>query len=1061
MLIDNESLIGEITPTVYIDKITLESTSQNEGLIVTLNLIVKDKVDSKLNSVWFGNVDLSKFINIKVIQTTESNIHSYLSKRRSLLLYEQDISLFMESLGYESFEPSDYVEAVNYYNDNTVIKDISLATPEGGVDGFVNQHRTTDNNGNTITDFNYRFKFETNSQSNLSHLSYFAFSYIDFEEFQKEFDITLPDQSLLRKMNGKITSDIVFETRDPAIGSELVSLATAFYDDNNVIWPGPIHQRSAGERWRTGTKETSKSKYLTERRVRNTKIQDFRIFAKFREIQYDLSIKEYQDRMSKLDFSPIKYDKSPNILTNDNMDITKKQSYFSNAWVSRSEINDINFIFGTNMHNIIKYKTKFGNLIENSEPTIRKRIFDLTKIKSLRIDRRRVKDINGFGTLGSMEIPKDRFDDDRESDKMITITGEQVAGNLLAQDDIDTGYIREVEVTTPYNESYSGGCRYFSVSDRQLKDITCGLYQYGASMIIEDGTVLFLNEILQNLKKNRKSLKQYLNNAALSYNPLAQKFSSKYINILNYTFSALAPDKAKKAPWIKPVVEYLYALQALTNSLNEKKMEEYTSLILATINPNTGSPEGLSAFIAVYDKMVTAVQNLLGKTSSLRSGQGLLDYSGQVEKKSYIGGTAKYPAFIECQNWFTNATVDAEGLKEVGSSCFVPHFPDINSPPPLEKRSFRVISPEEFNERVSLENIKYFGSNDPNLDISVLTSNISIPDVLKNTDFSYLSPRFVNRRLTKKEREEGKIASGGAFGIQRDFLTANRNDAVYREAESAMLSDNLGDLIANNGIAIFNADDFTGLIPVIYQGPDHCEEIPTINRNVDSEIDFVNPPAPPQSESHLFAINALNLAFAKSAVNNFAPKTNTVFPILSSENNPEDVTTAYLNLPNQVKFLFKASIAAVDGDTSSVAVHDFINNLKKTSVYEINWSLLQKVEVMTGFEINEQGYKVVKGEIWKTLTRELYNSVVGSGPGEANVVLCRLTPLSNNQYNIKYNKNIELPIYDKHFLLQIPPGEKVINRSYKILLSEKVVSMYKDSIYVHGGYITTNPRNML
>ena len=52
---------------------------------------------------------------------------------------------------------------------------------------------------------------------------------------------------------------------------------------------------------------------------------------------------------------------------------------------------------------------------------------------------------------------------------------------------------------------------------------------------------------------------------------------------------------------------------------------------------------------------------------------------------------------------------------------------------------------------------------------------------------------------------------------------------------------------------------------------------------------------------------------------------------------------------------------------------------------------------------------------------------------------------------------VELPIYDKHFLLQIPPGELVINRSYKSLLSEKVVSVYKESVYVNGGYLTTDP----
>tara|TARA_Y100000310_G_scaffold153043_1_gene152484 strand:- start:2215 stop:5400 length:3186 start_codon:yes stop_codon:yes gene_type:complete len=1061
MLIDNEALIGKITPTVYIDKITLESPSQEEGITVTLNLVVKDKLDGKFNSTWFGNANLSKFVKIKVIQTTDNIIHSFLSNRNNAVRVaatgptstfdEEDIIPLMTVLD------SSRAEALSYFIDNTVIEERSLATPEGGVGGFVNQYKTTDNDGNIITDFNYRVRFELDQPQ--PNLSYFAFSYIDFVEFQRVFDITLPSNTTLELLNGKVSSDIVFETRNPELGPELVSLASAFYDKNNVIWPGPVHKMSDGA-WMTGFEHTDKSKVLTKRQVPNTKIQDFRIFNQFEKIQYDLSI---------LDFSPIKHDirvdrnvttsrltttaaTVPKILNNDDMDVAKKQSYFSNAWVSRSEANDVNFIFAANMQNIIKYKGKFGRLIENSDPSIRDRIFELTKIKSFRVDRKRVKDI-GLNELGSFDNSEERFDDIQESDEMIAITGEVTHKQLLSQDTL-SGFIEEVEVATPHNGAYSKGCRYFSVSDRQLKDVTYGLYQYGTSMMIEDGTILFLKEISKNLKKSRKSLKQYLEEISnahnirnivprrvglvtnlSSYNPLARKLTNEFRDGLEKRYPVDA-----NAPWQKPITEYLYALQALTNSLDPKKEQEYATLISRLIDPATGNVEGINAFIAAYDKMLTAVQDLLGKTSSLRSGQGLLDYSTQSEKKSYIDGTAKYPAFIECQHWFSDAPVDAEDLTESGISYLITR----------DSNSFRIVPGDEFFERIKSENEKFYNAD--NADISIVLDNTTINDSLSNTDFSYLSPSFIN---TQKSPTKTQFTD-----------TLNYDNGVYKELESAMINNKqkagLADLIANNGITITKFLELTS-IPIIYQVG--CEEVshnlgisPSAKAGIDMEIALDNEPSTSPSLATTQALSILNLEFAKSIISNFALNLNTIAnfdisnttsPIFSSENSEAEDIEGYLGLPNQFKSIFKASITPDQARKNIfVDASDFIKSIDTSSLYEINWSLIQKIEFLDGFEENKQEYKMVKAERWETLTRTRYNSIKGK------FVLCRTTPFFNDRYNIKYNKDIELPIYNRYFLLQVPYTLDSTPLSFKERLQNKLSRTQAGS--VSGEYTTTN-----
>ena len=415
MLVDNQTLIGQITPTVYIDRIVLETTKASgqytDGLRVTLNLVVKDKLNAKFKSTWFGNKDLTKFIKIKVIQTTNQNIHNSLSDRTN-----NSIATFSGG-------------------SDTVVKTMSLMSVDAEIEGFHNQHTETDIDGNTITNFNYRLSFELENPKP-KILSYFCFSYIDPEQFRDIIGVSLPSNFV--SLNGKVSSDIVFRTKDEAIGPELVSLASAFYDDRNIVWPGPVHQMDNG-RWMTGFEHSSKnSKYLTERKVPNIKIQDFRVFHQIATEPIDLSVLE-----------PIgfKYGKKPKILRNDETDVYKKQNYFSNAWVSQDSSNNVHFIFGANIGKLIRYKARFGKLIDNTKPAIVNEIIKGCKIKSFKIFRRRVKNVPGINCLGSSDYYNERFDDIQKSDDLIVITGEQ---EQTIFKDTEGGSVKEINSITLY-----------------------------------------------------------------------------------------------------------------------------------------------------------------------------------------------------------------------------------------------------------------------------------------------------------------------------------------------------------------------------------------------------------------------------------------------------------------------------------------------------------------------------------------------------------------------------------------------------------------------------------
>jgi hypothetical protein len=884
MPINNQSLIGKITPTVYIDQVTLESTSTN-GLRVILNLVVKDKLNARFKSTWFGNTDLTKFIKIKVIQTTNKGAHNFLSA-------------------------GDNQEAANLTINNvplasTIIKDISLAQPEADPEPpFLHQYTEVDVDGNTITNFNYRLVFDL-LEGVPGILSYFCFSYIDRVEFENTIGIPLPDN--FPSLNGKVSSDIIFQTPLGSSTPELVSLTSAFYDDRNIIWPGPRNQKDG--QWMTGFEyNADTSRRLTKRQVPNTKIQDFRTFRQILPKAIDLSM------MASASFD---YGKKAKILRNDDTDIYKKQSYFSNAWLSQDEKNNVHFIFGANMYELIKYKAKFGKFINNTDPNIVNEIVQECKIKSFKIVRKRIKNTPNINKLGSFENPEERFDDILKSDDVVVITGEN-KNTILGNSSV--GSVKEIDAVASMNNLDSDYCRYFSVSDRQLKIIFHGLYQYGVEMLIEDGTIIFLKKILKQLIKENARLKIYFQEAAQEYNAIAQKYSQKFIDRQTIKY------QNKSKPWIGPITIYFKALRALTN--DELDPVNRTS-ILNILKPASGNLEGLMGFMSVYDKMISTVENLLGKSPSLRSSQGMLASSSEVEKPSYILGSAKYPAFLECKTWFTNVSVDANKLNKNGISYLGG----------TGGTSFRKIPILEFETIKNLERNKY---NIPNL-----------------VNFSHLSPSYI--------QIENKVH-------HTDMLTLGIPDSsvareTYQEIENSILNINLDDSVNNLDITITKETELDP-VALIYQEINTKEEgassgIPRESqRYVDHEIEMLNR-LPPVLD---FNTVQLGQSLQKAISNNFElPSTN----------------------------------VAQDFDLSSA--------------FEINWSLIQRIEVFTGFEIIDN-YKILKKENWETLTDALYRGSDLKGTA----LLCRIVPYSNQELGIRYNNNLELPTYDKYFLLEKP-----------------------------------------
>jgi hypothetical protein len=129
-------------------------------------------------------------------------------------------------------------------------------------------------------------------------------------------------------------------------------------------------------------------------------------------------------------------------------------------------------------------------------------------------------------------------------------------------------------------------------------------------------------------------------------------------------------------------------------------------------------------------------------------------------------------------------------------------------------------------------------------------------------------------------------------------------------------------------------------------------------------------------------------------------------------------------LPNQLKSIYLNNPNAIWGA---------VNKNKDNSVFDLNYNIINKIEVMTNFETTLEG-RQIKESIWEPLTIEKINIAVSENKN----LLCRMIPYENQDLGIKRLPGMELPVYNTSFI--ISPEEKIVedNRTPLNLLAKKV-----------------------
>jgi len=806
VLLNQNQLLGALVPDVYISKIILETVGgaqilreenphidlskspekqidpltgklvkprlgaslfdKNAGtaekLSVTVELILKEKLDNGLIGTWFKNEDFSKYLKLKVIQSTKPALTQAATNNKNLLLVMSKDSvvpiskrglingLSSVARSLQIFDSKSLSNVRDAMDRSIQSRTLSVKDDIVGDKTNLTQHYSeVDSDGNTITSFVFRVCFEFTNQ-NPEHLSYFAFSYLDLFQLAKDFKLKL-DSRLISEPFGKVVSDIVFEN------GEIIGQSFVYLDETGALWVGPIDETSTNGSFGI-TKDGTKIP-ITRTVVGNSKIQDFRDFKDIDRLVLDFSIVENEILNTKL-VGPRR----------DALDIQAIESTFSDFQTARDEEGRARFFFSVNFRKLLSLNGIYGKLFSNPK-TGPLAMLD-SFILSMKIVRRRIK---GSPEIGSVADASQLFESN-QIDDVISISGERFYKGFFEKN-TQISSIREIKdvfvqgIEGPQNLS---DIRHFTGVDKSISDITDGYYVYGIEMEIVDPSYDFLRSKLGELHGARNELLKYFHNATKlessktlisnnnphidfpgeikvdqttttpgNFNTILNRFTQKFINeqIAKYGTTDIAV-----TPWGTAVKVYIDMMKLFAQNSDSIPFDKFEKSLFYFVHPATGNPSGILKLLNLMDTLETSLSKAVGDSGtssvpSTTSGKplsklGMIQNVAPRMTKVMKKGKTSVKSF-NVVKFFNNTPFNASVPKSIGYDFL--DASDIQD----QLNGLRVITGGQYAARVERENNHYFiSSNDtkPDINIKFRDQQYTFGDSIDNTSFSYLTP---------------------------------------------------------------------------------------------------------------------------------------------------------------------------------------------------------------------------------------------------------------------------------------------------------------------------------
>ena len=646
-IFDPKQVVGNMMPSVYIDRITV--SGEDDDLDIELVLSVKDVIGPGGISQWLsagsltGGKTLKDFIKIWVVQTTtpeatklwtqefvvNPNSTKAIPKPGNGPLLARRGTKFL-SLGLNDFDNGESLKKHlrEYDKNGRSVVNASLITNtknQAWVKG-VNPHQ------------NSYPPVEQKITSN--HLAYFTWAEFDVEALATAYEIPGNPPDLFQgigMMYGKFNSDVVFQNK------KLMSEGYVFYEAElpsgpregvgetdlirtDRLWTGTYHYhksfilpnsgrtpiRYTGYMGGTSHDPNVAQPLLYRQSVKNNKIQDFRTVERINKLELDFSSIE-NELLSKIS-------KSTKPLFNNG-----PTAYFTNSWLSRDINDNCRFMFGLNLRKIIRDNTPYSGLFSDENKDWISQALRKARITSMKVYRKRIEGSSELktnpyyfpadGTYQPIEKLKKFRGGLIPTEELLIQASEKFMGNQLVFQGQGPASVDGLSSARKLNSIADGtkmDVHYFSVTDGSISNKTDGYYQYKIELEIIDSIVDYiiekrteLDNVLSGVQNSTNSLLEYYEKATqqgakfvestqeANYDPQTNRFTQKFIDSDIYP-----PDNA--------VSKYLEILQIFVKlNMTTTQLEELEKNMEAYISKETGSPQGILTLIQLYENLLS------------------------------------------------------------------------------------------------------------------------------------------------------------------------------------------------------------------------------------------------------------------------------------------------------------------------------------------------------------------------------------------------------------------------------------------------------------------------
>ena len=555
----------------------------------TVHLVVKDIINHQTNKgTWSTSPSSQTRFNLRCFMVFNKDLESYLLSTNAF--DGKAVSI-----------PSRFNQGIDW--DERVL---SLSAKESA--GIMREASNDSKNSIVSKEFTCTFGIP---QKNPGHLSCFSFC-----------EYLPPDTAIGNRIHSMIVVEKIIEE------SSVVKRASIFRTSTGQLWGGPLHYH-LGRPMEGAFHTARRHSFLTEERVYNCKIQDFRVF-------------------SRIDSLKIYLAPTPQ---------TRRTNYLSDLFLTRDTEGNAIMAFNFDADRILQHQSRWGTVLSQVSPQTQRAILADSPITSIAIVRDRVRTTTGMNRLRSTakltydysneDLPRVIVETAQEGAvlrsalrynapgekskqyKQINLGQKAPGGYLLS------GRIQEVNI------SNVGSKRTAYVVDSDVSRITDGIYQYEVQIKIKDGILPFMRAKLRELENATNAMNRYISIASRTsnYDYRTNRFKDAFIK--QYATEREDVVTIPKAA----IAIYLEALSLVTN-MEDTDSSSLANDLYSVIEPMSSTLDSNKKFLEYMTKLSDKFGSLISAKRQRRARDKSAIRQGTSPSDS-VSLSAKFPQLFD------------------------------------------------------------------------------------------------------------------------------------------------------------------------------------------------------------------------------------------------------------------------------------------------------------------------------------------------------------------------------------------------------------------------------